>query len=196
MTKNNDDYVMDVVKDNRIACFTEALVGVGLLSGFAIVVLCDRIAHVKIMQKKLRWMNPRIVRGNVKRKDREKIIEDFESGKCSLIIASSVFTKGVNIKRISMVVDVAQRKNKNDSMQKLGRSLRLHKDKKKSLYFDLWNSKSKNTIDAMKSRRTSFKRGGMKIHSVQVKGNNFWKEAKKLIADAEHLSDSGGNSGT
>lgn len=169
-------YQLNVIHNPAVIKCVQALVKEGVRKKLAVVILCDRIAHLKLIQKKLYDYDPAVVWGSVNQEKRERIIEKFENGKIDVIIASSVFTKGVNIKRISLIIDIAQRKNKNDALQKLGRGLRKHGSKSMLRYIDL------STEPAMKkegsSRRNTFKKAGIPVKVIT------WKTSAKTILKA------------
>lgn len=183
-----DDYVKYVVRNKRVNRFVTALVRQGLRKNKAIIVLVERQRHVRRLAKLLDEFHPCLIYGPVKQEEREKIIRRFEKGKEHLIVASVVFTKGVNIKRVNMIIDAAQRRSKNDAMQKLGRGVRLHKTKNGLLYFDLYTASNLNTIKCATSRRTAFKRAKIPVVSINMRTKqvvNFNYEARCLIERGE-----------
>lgn len=157
-------YMSQVVYSRHARRATKELVKSGLVSGYAIIVLAERIKHVRLLRRSLERFKPRAVYGAVEEETRQKIIAKFEKGKCNLIIASSVFTKGVNLKRISLIIEVSQRKSKNDALQKLGRGLRKFKGKKGLVYVFI------TTIPAMKaagsSQRNAIKKAGIPVATL------------------------------
>jgi superfamily II DNA or RNA helicase len=84
----------------------------------------------------------------------------MDAGKANLIIANQVFKKGINIKRVDLIIDCAQRSNKNDVLQKFGRGVRLHSDKKGLLYVDIatvpqMEKQARSRYNALKSAKIS-----------------------------------------
>ena len=101
------------------------------------IVLVDRRAHLKALEDLFRGNTPYgVAKGGLDESDRTKAIEDFEAGITRLILATKVFKKGVNIKRVDVIMDLAELKSKNDAVQKLGRVLRLHAEKFGAFYID------------------------------------------------------------
>lgn len=176
------DYMKNVVcniqVNNRLL---PRLVKEALNQKLAVVVLADRIPHVRLLRQALQKYSPRAVYGKVKQDEREKIIAKFEKAKCNLIVASRVFTKGVNIKRISLIIDTAQKPNRDDAMQKLGRGARLHEEKKGIIYVDI--STSPENKKAGDQRKNTFKKAGIPVKVMD------WTEtdAKEILRTARKL---------
>lgn len=173
----NREYVKHVVCNFVVSHrLLPKLVKEALHRKLAVVVLAERIRHVRLLRDGLSKYKPRAVYGAVKEDERQKIVRRFERGKYNLIIASSVFTKGVNLKRISLIIDVAQRPNKNDAMQKLGRGVRLHDDKAGLIFVSVVTNERK-CIEAGNSRRNAFKKAGVPVKILD------WEEsdAKEVL---------------
>lgn len=102
-----------------------------------VIILVSRIAHLKALSQRLEDIPHRLVYGEKDVSERKKYTKKFEKGRVRLIIASSVFKKGVNIKRVDVIIDACGQKSKNDAIQKFGRGVRTHSDKDGLLYFDL-----------------------------------------------------------
>lgn len=179
----NREYVKHVVCNFVVSHrLLPKLVKEALHRKLAVVVLAERIRHVRLLRDGLAKYNPRAVYGAVKETERQKIARRFERGKYDLIIASSVFTKGVNLKRISLIIDVAQRPNKNDAMQKLGRGVRLHNDKAGLIFISVVTNEKK-CIEAGNSRRNAFKKAGVQVKILD------WEEsdAKEVLQQGHDM---------
>jgi len=178
------DYMKNVVcniqVNNRLL---PRLVKEALNQKLAIVVLADRIPHVRLLRAALKKYSPRAIYGKVKEDERKKIIRSFEKERSNLIIASRVFTKGVNIKRISLIIDTAQKPNKDDALQKLGRGARLHESKKDSGIIHIDISTSPENKKAGNSRKNAFKKAGIPVKVID------WTETdvKEILSTARKL---------
>jgi superfamily II DNA or RNA helicase len=142
------------------------------------IILVQQITHLKALSRSLADIPHRIVFGKRKVEERIKAKSRFESGKIKLVIASTVFTKGVDIKRVDAIIDAAGLKSKNDAIQKFGRGVRLHEDKSGLLYFDIADIDPDNPDNsfakASKSRSRAFKGAGIRV------GKFFWEEDGEL----------------
>lgn len=159
-----------------------ALIEEGLNAGLAIVVLADRIAHVKLIARRLRHRNPKVLRGATDESQRVSTIKRFEAGKSDLIVASRIFTKGVNIKRISLIIDAAELPSKDDAMQKLGRGARLHEDKNGLIHIDICTLPENKKAGS--KRRNAFKKARVPVEVLdasEVSARRIIRCAKKML---------------
>lgn len=162
-----------------------------------VIVLAERIAHLEELSKRLRanGLKHRVVAGKFKQgaitKDsRIRSKKRFESGDTRILLASKVFTKGVDIKRVDVIIDAAGLKSKNNAIQKFGRGIRKHDDKAGLIYIDIQDvdrydkgRKDKNWLaQAAKSRKRALKKAGITMKEFT------WRDhaARELFHKAEH----------
>lgn len=151
-----DDYMHEVVyNDNANRCL-ELLVEECVSQDLCVVVLVHRILHIKLLEKRLDKFGPKLFYGAIDVDTRKKQLVKFEKGKENLILANQVFTKGINVKRIDVVIDGAQKSSKDDAAQKYGRAARLHAEKAGIYYIDLFTEGKLEK--AAKSRKSAFKK--------------------------------------
>lgn len=134
-----------------------------------VLVLVDRVAHVQLLTEMFASIKHGVAYGPVSRSIRDKAKRDFEAGKLHLLIANCVFKKGMNIKRVDAIVDMAEMKSKNDVQQKFGRGVRLHKNKAELLYIDI-GTQTGRFAQAAVSRARALKKAGVKVITVQARG--------------------------
>ena len=139
-----------------------------LALGKYVIVLVSRVAHVAAVEALFRDVPYRVAYGAVGTAKRRKAIEKFERGDIRLIIANIVFEKGVNIKRVDAIIDLAEQRNKNSTLQKFGRGVRLHEDKEELLYIDIGSSGSGRFGRAARSRARALKAEGIPITKAEV----------------------------
>lgn len=162
MRVQSDNYdkavVHNVCTNKAIADFVSYAVG----KGYYCVVLVERLKHLHKLAKmfKLRGVDAELCYGAVGTEERKAVRGRFEKGDGRLILANVVFKKGINLKRVDLIVDCAQRSNKNDVLQKLGRGLRLHADKSGLMYFDMVTTpamvkQSKKRLSALKAAKVT-----------------------------------------
>lgn len=184
--KNKKDperrYMKHVASNAEIYRLLEELIVDGRRRRLGTIVLCDRLNFIREISTHIRKHHPVIVRGSTKRDKRVKITSEFERGNVRPIVASSVFTKGINIKRIGLIIDLAQRKNKDDAMQKLGRGLRLHASKNGLIYIDFVTKKWREKEG--KSRLNAFKKAKLPVKvldSENIIGKNVLQVAQDIL---------------
>jgi len=130
-----NEYEHEVVYNNNLNSAIVDLAIAGLEKSKAVVILVERVRHLRKIAKRLSEYKPKLCYGKVNIKERTKSMERFDNKEVHLLIANIVFTKGVNVKRIDLIIDGAQRPNKDDCIQKLGRGVRLYRGKTGLLYF-------------------------------------------------------------
>jgi superfamily II DNA or RNA helicase len=77
------------------------------------------------------------VDGNTEVTERNKIISEVETQKNSITVCSSVFSTGINIKRLDNMIFARPSKSRIRIMQSIGRGLRKSPDKNKITLFDI-----------------------------------------------------------
>lgn len=148
--------------------------------GKYVLLLCERVTHLWNLYEAFNDVPHGVACGDVEQHRRLKYQRDFEAGKIRLMIANKVFTKGVNLKRVDVEIDLAEFRDTDAARQKLGRGVRLHIAKNHLLYIDFatlyqtGDSLKKNRNNgsrfarAGKARASAFKKDGTKVIKVNV----------------------------
>jgi superfamily II DNA or RNA helicase len=105
-----------------------------------ILILINHIRHGEILMEKFRGISKKVffIQGKVEVEERERIKEIIENHDDVVCIAlSSIFSTGVNIKNLHMIMFAAGGKAFIRTVQSIGRGLRLHPSKNKLYIFDL-----------------------------------------------------------
>lgn len=174
-TQEYEDYIVNNPERNSII---SRLARYGIKHGKYGIVLVERIRHLKRLSKRLQDVKHSVIYGEKKVEDRYKDRDRFEKGKLPLILANRVFKKGVDIKRVNMIIDGAAMKSKDDALQKFGRGLRLHENKSGLLYFDIADIDSDNKANrfakAARMRKKAFLQAGIKVLDIP------WNEAMEV----------------
>lgn len=109
-----------------------------------VLVMVDRINHGEVLLEVLRRVEHKqvfFVQGSVEIDEREKIRQIMEKDDNVICIAiSKIFSTGINIRNLHYVVFASIGKAKNKIIQSIGRSLRLHDNKKIAYIFDIADS--------------------------------------------------------
>lgn len=135
--------------------------------GRSIILLTERVKHLKLLSRQLKDIPHEIVYGAKEVGERLAAIKAFDKGSLRLILTNKVFKKGITIKSVDTMVDCAAMKSKNDTVQKFGRGIGLCKGKKGLIYFDVsdrslegltrehqnWNRFNKATVSRLKALR-------------------------------------------
>jgi superfamily II DNA or RNA helicase len=105
-----------------------------------VLILINHIRHGEILLEKFQGISKKVyfIQGSVEVEEREKIKEIIEKHDDVVCIAlSSIFSTGVNIKNLHMIMFAAGGKAFIRTVQSIGRGLRLHPSKNKLYIFDL-----------------------------------------------------------
>lgn len=160
-----EEVVEHEVKERAISAAVAYLVSVG----YYVLIHVERVAHVRKLHRVFQGIPHRIAYGEIDKDRRRVSLKKFESGDIRLIIANRVFRKGVDFKRVDVVIDMAEMRSKNNAQQKFGRGVRIHEDKEILLYIDV------GTMDgrfgkAARSRARALKSLGVELVKKYVKG--------------------------
>jgi superfamily II DNA or RNA helicase len=105
-----------------------------------VLVLVNHIDHGEILESMLQSPDKQVffIRGEVEVEDRDQVKAIMESQNNVVCVAiSSIFSTGVNIKNIHMIVFAAGGKSFIRTVQSIGRGLRLHDNKSKLTIIDV-----------------------------------------------------------
>jgi superfamily II DNA or RNA helicase len=105
-----------------------------------ILILINHIRHGEILMEHLKGISKKVffIQGKVEVEEREKIKEIIEKNNNVVCVAlSSIFSTGVNIKNLHLIMFAAGGKAFIRTVQSIGRGLRLHPSKSKLYIFDL-----------------------------------------------------------
>lgn len=156
--------------------------------GKYIIILVERIKHVEDLSERLADIPHRVVFGEVGKVKRREFRSKFENGKIRVLIANKVFKKGINIKRVDVIIDMAEMKSKNDTQQKYGRGVRLHPAKASLLYVDMGTQGNGVFGKAAGSRARALRQLGVKVKRVKVGSPQLaLKALKQFLEPASQL---------
>lgn len=167
LTDFQEEYKIEVVENEVKRNAASLLIPRLIEEDRYVVALMDRVKHVEDLSEKLIQIPHRLAYGKIDRLSRFAAIEKFEAGSIRLILSSVVFKKGINLKRVDVILDLAEMYSKNDALQKFGRGVRLHPDKTELLHIDFGSQGGRFHRNA-RSRSNAFKSSGIPIRTVKV----------------------------
>ncbi|MDE2100626.1 MAG: DEAD/DEAH box helicase family protein [Patescibacteria group bacterium] len=183
-----EEYLAEVV-ENETKLKACSLIARWLIeSGRSVILLVNRQAHVAALRALFRDVKHRVAYGPVKQTRRAVALKKFEAGKIKLMIASSIFEEGINIKRVSAIIDLAEFRSKDSALQKFGRGVRLHLDKSNLVYIDIGTETGRYRKAAV-SRQRALRAAGVPVTVVKV---GTPKAAKSAVVAFCHQLDGGG----
>ena len=160
--------------------------------GKYIIVLVTRLQHLANLSKRLEEIPHRIVSGTfegktIKVKDRLIAKSNFEKGKIRLILANTVFKKGITIPRLDVIIDAAAGKSEDDAVQKFGRGIGLHENKVGLIHFDIHDFDGNGNLEnyfylSSRSRIKALETAGIEVHRLRWEDET---DTKKIMDRAE-----------
>ena len=132
------DYVVNNdVRNNIIIKGTLSLIE----QNFSTVVLFRELAHGKILHDKFtdKKLNFATLSGKDSSDDRKAALDDLDSGKIKLILASSIFNVGVDAPILSGLVNAGVGKSRIATLQKVGRCVRTYANKDMAAIIDFYD---------------------------------------------------------
>jgi superfamily II DNA or RNA helicase len=118
-----------------------------------VIVLIKKIRHGEILEKMI--SNSIFLYGNTKSEKKKKMIKDFENRKDIIIIASTIFDEGINIKSIKNLIIAGGGNGQRKAIQRLGRGLRITDNKFEVNIFDFYD-KTNLILETHSKNRISF----------------------------------------
>jgi len=100
------------------------------------LVVFERIEHGDILSKMLSDEKIKHTLISGKTKDRDKLKKEFTDGNIKTVLASRIYNESADIPVLEMVINSAGGKSGIQVLQRIGRSLRIHKSKTTALIFD------------------------------------------------------------
>lgn len=115
----------------------EALCREGLRRGKRVIVLVERLAHLRLLARRLTDTSHEVLCGAVPKMERFRAKTSMDAGKTRLLLATRVFSKGVDIRTVDVIIDATAGKSHNSAIQRYGRGVRRARGKSGLLYFDI-----------------------------------------------------------
>jgi superfamily II DNA or RNA helicase len=134
--KDRNNLIADFVNKNNDKCF---------------LILVSRIEHGKILKEKI--PNSVYLDGSDSVKHRDEIKNKMENGEVKVTITTNIFNEGISIKAIQVLINASARKSSIQTIQKLGRALRIKDNKKKSLVIDFQDNGNKFLYNQYEKRK-------------------------------------------
>ena len=106
------------------------------------LILIDFLAHgenlYNVLNSQCKDKKVYYIRGEVEVSEREKVKQLMEERTDVIVVAiSKIFSTGIDIKNLHYIIFASGGKAKIKTVQSIGRGLRLHKDKKELIIFDI-----------------------------------------------------------
>ena len=91
---------------------------------------------------------------------RLEIIKQFNNGEIPVLIGSSILNEGISISNMKVLIMASGGKAQTQTIQKIGRVLRITKEKKEGIFYDFIDAGNKYLFKHSKQRVTLYKKEG------------------------------------
>jgi len=111
-------------------------------SGKKLLILVVRVNHGKKIMSLLEesGLNAKFLDGAKSTKNRLETIQDMKDGKIEVLVASKIFDQGVDIPELDALILAGSGKSSGRALQRIGRVIRLAKDKEKAIIVDFYDN--------------------------------------------------------
>lgn len=146
-----------------------------------IAIQCRRIAHLRMIRKRIKETNLSYtcISGKDSAQKRQKAFKRIEDDKLDVMIISTVFDEGIDITNIRTVIRASEGKGWENTIQILGRGMRIRDDKSSVIVVDFYDTSHEYLEKQSKARIRSYKSEGHTVKVVTIE--KFKREIVKLI---------------
>jgi superfamily II DNA or RNA helicase len=103
-----------------------------------VIILINIIDQAKNI---LEFINAEFISGDTKEEERQNILQKFENGEIKYLISSSILNTGINLKNIKVLINACGYKSNIQTLQKIGRLIRITDEKKQNgcFFYDFYD---------------------------------------------------------
>jgi superfamily II DNA or RNA helicase len=197
-------YRKRIVKNGERNYVITQLTKYAVRNGKYVCIVVERLKHLEEISERLKDLHVKhkVVAGTykgkgIKVKERFKSKDKFEEGKIRCLVVNKVFKKGIDIKRLDLIINAAGKPSVNDAIQVFGRGVRRHKDKVGLICFDVNDVDSRdkerrhrkekqNWLSVSAKRRIrALKKAGIIVRKIvwneDLSFNDILKQAEKYL---------------
>jgi len=119
-----------------------------LAKGRKVFILVERVMHLRILEKRFADVKHYALSGQVDKEVRLEAMREMDAGQLNLVLATRVFGKGVDVRRVDCIIDATGKPSRNNALQRYGRGSRKTEGKKDLLYYDISDRNSTFAVAA------------------------------------------------
>lgn len=116
------------------------------------------------------------LRGESNLKERMKVIKKFNNGEIPVLIGSGILNEGISISNMRTLIMASGQKAQTQSIQKIGRVLRITKDKKQGVFYDFIDEGNKYLFKHSKARLVLYKKEGYEDITLVKDLEELWEK--------------------
>lgn len=100
------------------------------------------------------------LKGDTPLDERIEVIKKFNKGEIPVLIGSSILNEGISISNMKVLIMAGGGKAQTQTVQKIGRVLRITKEKREGIFYDFIDDGNKYLLKHSKQRLTIYKKEG------------------------------------
>jgi superfamily II DNA or RNA helicase len=152
-------YTSEIVKNTPRNELIVHITAEALKSNKTVLIAITRVEHGKILEEELQKIEPTAIfaSGALDSKVRQEILKDLDEQKRKVVICTTVFGEGVNVPSLNVLINAKAQDSAVDSMQLVGRVLRVTPNKKTATIVDIMDVGCRHLESHSKSRLETFK---------------------------------------
>ena len=132
------------------------------------------------LKKKIKGIGKNVKFISGQTKERNKIINELENGDIDVLISTNILDEGISIKNIFLLIIATGGKSFSSTAQKIGRSLRIKKNKNKVIVVDFTDEENLFTERHSDIRLKIYKKLGF-CNIVKIDLEDFLNEKDKIV---------------
>jgi intein/homing endonuclease len=147
-----------------------------------VLILVRQIKHGKILESMIK--DSIFISGVVNTKKRKEILDELRENKRKIVIASSLFDEGIDVRRLHCLIMASSGKSSTRALQRIGRVLRPFEDKTEAIIYDFMDSAKYLNAHAKARRKIyktedEFEMREIKIEDIvnEIRGN-IWEPVR------------------
>jgi len=146
--------------------------------GETVLILVQQINHGKMLEKMIEGSI--FISGNMPAKKRKIVLDEIRENKRKVVIATSLFDEGIDIKRLNCLIMGSSGKSSTRALQRIGRVLRPFDGKDHATIYDFMDT-AKYLSSHARARKKIYKTEDefeikeMKIGDWNERKNNMWE---------------------
>lgn len=136
----------------------EAIANIANSYDDGVAILVTHLDHGNILEEMI--PDSVFIKGDTPLNERMRILKEFNEGKIKKIIGSNILNEGISITNMKVLVMASGNKGLAQTTQKIGRVLRISKDKKEGIFYDFIDKGNKYLLKHSKQRISIYKKNG------------------------------------
>ena len=136
----------------------EAIANIANSYDDGVAILVTHLDHGNILEEMI--PDSVFIKGDTPLNERMRILKEFNEGKIKKIIGSNILNEGISITNMKVLIMASGNKGLAQTTQKIGRVLRISKDKKEGIFYDFIDKGNKYLLKHSKQRISIYKKNG------------------------------------